>query len=224
MPLDDKKLPRHESYGILRIGRVQGSADLFGSPIRAHHFIQITITEGSQSHGLGRTWDHDGPLICEVAMSEVQFAEAITTLNCGIGVPCTLLEARDGERIKRYERCPPQTTEAKETREEFKRRVQTAMGDMEKVKAELMALGASLSGKKREQMEDRIDRFMRLFTDSAPFFMECFEENAAKVVATAKAEITAHAELTARNTGIAALKAGDIPMIEANGSGSGAST
>jgi hypothetical protein len=46
--------------------------------------------------------------------------------------------------------------------------------------------------------------------------MERFEENAEKVVATAKAEITAHAELEARRVGISALQQGiEVPMLEA---------
>lgn len=211
---DMTDIPRHESYGMLSLSRVQGSANLHGSPIKAQHFVTLTISEGSQRHGLGHTWNSDGPLIAEIALSAVQFAEAITTMNHGVGVPCTLRYARDGSKLKRYEDCPPQGSEAKRTREEFRQRVADAMADMTKVKNELMDLAKGLSAKRQGEMEGKIDTFMRMFTDSAPFFMEQFEENASKVIAVAKAEITAHADLTARNTGIQVLKSGDVPMLE----------
>lgn len=208
-------LPRHESYGLVRIARIQGSKNLFGSPIRPLNFIRLTITEGSQHQGLGSVREMDGPIIAEIDMSEMQFAELITTPNSGVGTPCTLAYAREGDRLKQYEEPPQQTSEAQLTREEFRRNVEERMATMKAVKRRIDTLmeEGSLAKSRRMEIGGEIDRLLQLFTSSAPFFMERFEENAERVVATAKAEITAHAELVLRNTGIQALGAGAVPML-----------
>jgi len=192
--------------------------NLHGSPIVPQHFMILEITEAQSYHGLGDTRYHPGQIIAEIAMSEMQFAELITTPNSGVGTPCTLRYAREGATVKQYEEPPPQESEASRTRDEFRRRVEERMATMKSVKRRIDKLmeEGSLAKKRREEIGGEIDMLLKLFTDSAPFFMERFEENAEKVVATAKAEITAHAELEAKRVGIAALKQGiEVPMLEA---------
>lgn len=210
-----KDLPRHESYGLAHISRVQGSMNLFGSPIRPHHFIVLRISEGEAHHGLGSTGHMDGRLIAEVAMSEVQFAELITTMNCGVGTPCTLLHTWDGQELKKHESPPQQQSEAQLTREEFRRRVEDRMASMKSVRRQIEKLlsEAKLAQSRRAEITSTIDRLLGLFTDSAPFFMERFEENAEKVIAHAKAEITAHADLVARSTGVQSLQSSSVPLL-----------
>lgn len=214
--LRHKDVPDHESYGLVQLSRCEGQVDLFGSPIRAHSFIALKISKGHLYHGLGSDRETDDHLITEVYMSEMQFAEAITTMNRGVGTPCTLRYVIEGDRLKELEFPPRQTSEASRTREEFRKEVEERMATMKSVKRRIDTLMAegSLAKSRRMEIGSEIDQLMNLFTDSAPFFMERFEENAEKVVATAKAEITAHADLTARNTGIAAIKAGDVPLLD----------
>lgn len=208
-------LPGHESYGLIQISRCQGTADLYGSPIRAHSFITLSIHEASERFNLGTEWKHEGKLIAEVWMTELQFAEAITHMNSSPGTPVTLAYARDGDSLKKYERPPRQTSAAARTRDEFNAEVKERMATMKSVKRridKLMEEGKVPKGRAAE-ITGEIDRLLSLFTDSAPFFMERFEENAMKVVATAKVEISAHADNVARLTGVKALQSGDVALL-----------
>ena len=211
---DYTEVPRHESYGLVRLSRTNGRMNLFGSPIVPNHFMTLVIEEGRQYHGLGTDREMGGPTIVEIAMSEMQFAELITTPNSGCGTPCTLVYAREGETVKRFQQPPAQVSEASRTREEFRKRVSDRMADMEAAKDRIEKLmeEGSLSSKRRKEISSEIESLMCLFTSSAPFFMERFEENAAKVVATAKAEISAHADLVSRQTGVGLLKS--VPALE----------
>jgi len=89
------------------------------------------------------------------------------------------------------------------TMKAVKRRIDTLMEE------------GSLAKSRRMEIGGEIDRLLQLFTSSAPFFMERFEENAEKVVATAKAW-TDDPVLEARRVGISALQQGiEVPMLEA---------
>jgi hypothetical protein len=206
----------HESYGMIGISRVQGHHRLFGSPIEPQHAIWLRISEGSVRHGLGREWYHDGDLIAEVAMSEVQFAQMITTPNMGSGIPCTLLYHRDGKGLKKCETPPKQQSEASKTRDEYTQEVASKIGTLKSVRRQVEKLidESGISGKRKEEIKSAIIGLTRLFEDSAPFLMKSFEENIEKVIAVAKVEISTHAEHVLRETGVQALKSGDVPLLE----------
>lgn len=84
----------HPSYGIIRIARSsvsgRGTA-LFGSSIMHNNVIRLTITPGVMERDANE--DRFFPKermkdrLIEVEMSYTQFAEAITSLNMGQGVP-----------------------------------------------------------------------------------------------------------------------------------------
>lgn len=217
--MDWKELPKHEANGIIRLARVQGRTDLFGCPVRVMGFMQLEISECELHHDRvsGDHYD-EGKHIATIWMSATQFAEMITTPNVGVGVPCTLRHYRDGEKLKECEPPPRQESEAARTRHSFREEVEQRLDAMRAAREEVAKVTESLSARKREAVLETIDRFMKLFTDSAPFMMERFEEHAEEVVGRAKGEISAFAEVVAQRTGIEALKAGAcVPALESGG-------
>lgn len=204
----DFQVPPHEADALLRIARVQGSMNLFGSPIRPLHFITLEVNQAERHQGLGHTRYYPGKLVLEIAMSEVQFAEAITTLNSGVGTPCTLRYSRSGEELTRFEEPPAQESSASLTREEFHRDMKAKLGDLKRAQEKVseMLVNAKVSDKRRAEIEDVLGKFMRLYEDSAPFMMKQFEANTEQSVAAAKAEIGAHADFVLRQAGINAFQ------------------
>ena len=97
--LPERKLSRimesvkttHPRWGIIGASRYTTSGEyLFGSSIKNHSGIAITI-----SHAI--KYDTDGhesllpeKTIAEVHLTEYQWGQLVSTLNCGFGVPCTL--------------------------------------------------------------------------------------------------------------------------------------
>lgn len=88
---------QHPSYRMLQLTRSSlggnGTA-LFGSSIMYNDVIRLTITNGymEQEDGQNRYYAKTGRrnYIVEVDMSYTQFAEVITSLNMGDGVPVTI--------------------------------------------------------------------------------------------------------------------------------------
>jgi len=100
--MDDKVTIEHESFAMLGITRssCSFSQNLFGSSIQHSHTIRLKIAPAKIDRMLNRDWFHANtkPYI-EVEMSYSQFAEAITSMNVGDGVPVTLRRL-DGKTIE----------------------------------------------------------------------------------------------------------------------------
>ena len=81
----------HPSFGMLSFSRAHGGhSNLFGSSIQHRDTIHMVLKEGTVSRDLNEDWYLGGPEIVEVEMSQSQFAELITSMNMGSGVPCTI--------------------------------------------------------------------------------------------------------------------------------------
>jgi len=68
---------------------------------------------------LNRDWFHKKKHLIEVEMSQTQFAEMITSLNVGDGVPCTIRYLPDKHRIED----PPDTSQRQIFENEFKQEI-----------------------------------------------------------------------------------------------------
>lgn len=88
---------QHPSYGMIRFARssIGGSGTaLFGSSIMHNNVIRLSISKGMMEREGNEDWFLAGTdindMIVEVEMSYTQFAEAITSLNIGEGIPVTI--------------------------------------------------------------------------------------------------------------------------------------
>lgn len=67
-----------------------GATGLYGSKISHQNYISMRVKSAYTSHQNGYDSHYGGELLLEVDMTSNQFAEAITSLNMGDGVPVTL--------------------------------------------------------------------------------------------------------------------------------------
>jgi len=81
---------KHPSQGLVRFSRVSGHAQLFDSKMHHQHFVTLTISSCDVNEDSYSRRFAERKQLFEVWMSEVQFARAITSLNCGSGTPCSL--------------------------------------------------------------------------------------------------------------------------------------
>ena len=83
---------KHESYGMLGFSRVTITppAGLFGSSIKHGNLIVLRIHQAERRRDYQRDWISAGERLIEVQMSASQFADAITSMNIGDGVPITI--------------------------------------------------------------------------------------------------------------------------------------
>lgn len=199
----------HESFGIVGFVRTTGNpGKLFGSPLENHnHYITLRIgrcklyRRDDQDHYYG---GHRGDII-EVSLSEGQFAQLITTMNQGNGVPCTLSYING----KRMEPPPVSRSESENIRTKFDERVRKFAKDLLKGAGEIRA---TMEEKKTLNREDRkrvtkfLDNVAVEINNNMGFFLEVFNESAERVVTAAKAEADAWLTAVIHRAGLKSLQ------------------
>jgi hypothetical protein len=200
---DESTKEKHPSFGMIQFSRVSGAGRLFGSPL-VQHFgtIRVRIAEGHRVHDHGNDYYRADDQIVEIELSAAQFAEAITCMNVGDGVPCTLVHIRG---IGRIDDVPDnEGTEMARTQNAFKKKlvgVVDAVKQRGKTIAELMKKDR-LSKDDRAKVNEIVDYVVREVAVNAPWWIEQFQEATDKVSSKAKAEIAAMFEHAIRQAGL----------------------
>ena len=214
---EDVQSETHPSYGMLQISRIHGyTGSLFGSSVQNHNSIRLSIHPGKVDRHLNQDrYDADSTALVEIEMSPAQFAEAITTLNCGPGVPCTIRYLNG----KTVEECPA-IHKREQIKNEFDgemRRLAERFKDGVSRVQELMKSGKPLSKAQREEVYWLVEKLHQDLNSNIPFIHDQFNEAMDKTVAEAKSEVDAFITHAVVSTGLAAL-AGEkpvrVPMLE----------
>lgn len=205
--IKDIEYEKHPAFGLASFSRVSGGHNVFfGSSVRSDHFITLTVMRASRRHDLGQDWigPADNLPIVEVGMTSTQFAELLTSMNVGHGVPCTLRYVNG----KRVEPIVEQKTEASRVKEHFK---QINRESVDKIKAERERIFQYLNKDKlskadRMAMKSLIDEVVAHAVSSNPFYLEQFEEATQKLATEAKAEVDAFITHAVIKTGLEHLR------------------
>jgi hypothetical protein len=187
------------SFGRLYGG---GGVRMFGSPIESPTTIRLTIRRAVVKRDLAQDWYHGRDELIEVRMSPAQFAELITNMNVGDGIPCTLVRV-GGER---QPECPQ-----RHVREEIVDEFKSGMADLAKRVAALSAAALDIVNNKdkktltnadRDAIRAALGQITRFLTDSGPFIHSQFDEAMDKTVNAAKAEVAAAITTIAHGLGL----------------------
>lgn len=221
--MDKEKEFHHESYGMLAFSRCQGSSGrLFGSALPKNNmFIQMRLKKGVRYHSLSHDRFMGKETIVEVSLSAVQFAELLTSMNMGDGVPCTIKYMADPvpHSFRELDEPPPMTTEAEEVELGFKEDLK----DLGELLASHVREANKILAKSTITKADR-DTLRRMFERSAmevrsnmPFVLRSFQESVKKMSAAAKAEVDAFMTHGLVSLGLSALAEGKElpPMLPA---------
>lgn len=197
---------KHPSYGLLKFSRTHGgNGNLFGSSIQHHEKIELTITPGSVERDLNNdSYMTEGRPIITVAMSPTQFAEAITSMNQGLGTPCTIL-SRDGERMPDCDF----TNKRQEFENEMQEHMDTLQEKLSKLteQAEDILINKKSVGKAdREAILRGIASLRQEIQANVPFVLEQFNEQMDKTVTEAKMEVDAYTHRKVQEFGLESLQ------------------
>src|SRR5271166_5947858 len=95
----------HPAMVAVQFSRVHGTPpqQFFGSSVKSSSWIRLTIQEAERGHQLGSDHisAHGGKYLLQLDLSPNQFAELLTTMNAGPGVPGTL-KYYNGKEIEDY--------------------------------------------------------------------------------------------------------------------------
>jgi len=205
----------HPSYGTVVFSRWQGSAHrLFASAMRVNSGVSLTVCRARVGYDLGREWIHgSGEELIRIDLTNTQFADLLTEMNQGAGVPCTI-RRYNGEGIED----PPADalTEHEKVAAELGGKAKEVGAHLNKMAAEIKVLLAkpNLGKKDREEIERKLDFFVQDVRSNLPWFITCVKEAAEKVVTQARHEIVAFTEGVLRRAGMEHLKK-DAPALVA---------
>lgn len=212
MPLGEKQ--EHESFGMLGFCRTTSSGEkpLFGSSIKHRDTIVMKVKTASIERSLNQDWYFGGRNIVEVEMSQTQFAEAITSMNCGDGVPVTIRYI-GGDKM---DDCP---FENKRTQfeDEFRKQMQELSSKLDSLvqqTTERLADKKPLNVKEREELAKQINRFKMEIGSNIPFVYSQFNEQMDKTVKEAKGEIDAFVLNKVTSLGLEKIE--ELKMLGAN--------
>lgn len=220
MSISDKEaVDQHPSYGIIRFSRHNGDPGrLFGSALqRQGSFVRMTVTEGECIHHLAYDRYHGKrDLLLEVDLSSAQFAELLTTMNHGDGVPCTL-RSLQGKRIP-----PPpadRRVETEKVRDSFRAGLSDLVQSMRQQRERLKDLLAkkTIGVADRAEICSMIERLHMEVESNVPFVLDQFEEAAERVITHAKAEVESFTTQAVMSAGLKALArddADELPQLQ----------
>lgn len=216
---EDETEEHHPSYGLVQISRVSGGGqNFFGTQIKPQHWLELRIQSGQKIITAGGeerfspTYGRREHFI-EVKMSANQFAELITTMNIGEGVPCTL-KYIGGEKV---EECPEQTqpidnavrTTIKKS-EEFGKRSSKEIEDV----CEILNSGKAINKNERARIIDLLKFERNSIHRDIIFYKNQICEVGDKLKTEFKTEIDAHLTGIATKLGFDEIRKGNgmVPM------------
>ena len=184
---------KHPSFANLYIGRSQcsGQKALFGSSIKHHDTITLKIFPAfiDRDLNMDRYFPEARPYI-EIEMSQSQFAQAITSLNMGAGVPVTLRRLHD----QYIEPCPfvdkreQFNNEFREDMNALTRKITEATKHVEKLIEEKRTFNKA----DKDQILSALKSVTSQLASHYPYMYSMFNEQMDKTVTEAKAEIESH--------------------------------
>lgn len=202
----------HPAYGQIQANRVTGTTTLYGSDFYHQHFVTITIRTSTLHRGLSHDSHFAGKELIEVALSEAQWATFVSSMNAGMGVPCTLEhvggDTRPSIPLRRVEDV---------ARQEVRDKLKGVASDLAEAIADIEGeLGQSVSKVKREAILARMRAAQRKVGDSLPFAAKAFEKHMEGTVEKAKIEVAAYMGAAIQRAGLEAL--GATPLLLESGS------
>jgi hypothetical protein len=189
--MDDEKITKHESYGCISMStNFGGDKSLFGSSIPHSEYISIRINEAEDHRYLNQNTHVPKRELIEINMSKTQFAEFITSMGKGTGVPCTITRVNGEKR----EPCPF-TPKAEVHRQEFEAHLDDIKKEMDEAIAKTHELFAkkTLNKSDKESLLRALEHLRTQVISNSGYQVQMFNEQMDKTLFEAKAELEAFA-------------------------------
>lgn len=189
MSRDEEIREQHESFGMIGAHRISGGdGKLFGSSIKHFNGIRIAIKRAEKIRDLNEDRFYGKEELIEVELSPSQFAQFITSMNIGDGVPCTLRRVAG----KRMEPCP-EVNERETFEREFRDKVAGVTTRMSEIITEVEELFEKKTINKGDRAEvlGKLAMLLQEVRSNMPFVQSQFNEAMDKTVREAKGEVEA---------------------------------
>lgn len=197
---------KQEYMGTITVHRCSGQVDLFASDVSHQNFIEVAINHASIERNLSTNWIHGSDEIVSVRMSEIQWAQFVSSFNQGSGTPVTIAHINR----RRITPPPPPTPESDKFKEELKK---TAMDSLHALQEAITKLTESALPKAKPMTKadmhavlDNLKMAQQEFVSNIPFVEEQFREHVEGKLSEAKCEFEGYIGNRLREMGLEAAQ------------------
>jgi hypothetical protein len=197
---------RHPAFGLISASRVSSSpgASLFDSEIQHQHYVTVRISTCVRKRDLNRDWLFgDRAPFVEVAMSEAQWAQFVSSMNAGQGTACTIQRREDGD-VPGVPYAP-----------RLEKSMDEVHGAADKALEQIRAAFAAYQERKTVGNLRSLESAIRNAPSNMRFAAKSLTEHAENVVQKARADIEAMVVNKAQQLGVEAGDLGGVAQIAA---------
>ena len=210
-----KKSETNPAYGMLAFHRVSGGdPNLFGSSVKHNQKIMLTLKEGRVQRELSTDWYSGIKTLFEVEMSYTQFAELISAMNVGDGIPVTIRYTSEKGNIKGIEIVNKRTQFLDEFKEQNDTSAEMAKDLIQKV-SDIFSEKRNIKAAEREEILSILRKLYNNVNSHNTFMLNQFNESMENISTEAKGEVEAFVQNKINSIALATLKEHDIVSIEA---------
>ena len=201
-----KDYETHESWGMIGASHCScNSREFFQSDVPCHNIISITVKQAQKHRNLSRDWVMGEKTICEVHLTPMQWAEMLTNMNCGDGVPCTIRYTENKGLIDFKQ----EQYKLDLVLEEINSTVDSGLSALNELQGNLQQLLADkkISRKAYEELTDNLRKAVNCLDGSSiDYLKRSAKEEVEKMTVEAKANICSFVDYKVRTTGLQELK------------------
>lgn len=187
--IDGAVINNHPSYGSITVSRSSSSeaATLYGSSVKHRNTIRLTVHHSEQHRLLSGDWYSPTDRIVEVEMSQNQWAELVSSIGLGAGVPCTIRWLNG--RVE----TPPSCSKIEQFKEEFQEKMERAIADADAAieKAECLLDKKSFTKADKTELLNLMRTIQQSVKRNAPFVYDQFTKQMEKTSTEVKGELEA---------------------------------
>lgn len=208
---DIESRERHPAFGMAVFSRASiggargGKYRLFGSSIDSLNVIELTISTAEVYHRLGSDHFMGDKEVIRVEMTEHQFAQLLTTMNQGDGVPVTIRHIQG----KRTPPLPEMKVEAAKITDKFRDDIAKWKKQLETTTVEIEAIlskKGALNQEEKKRVNELTSSLVTEIQSHTTFLLDQFDESVTGVIGQAKAEVEGFINAAVQRTGLQALK------------------
>lgn len=201
------KVIKHGSFGAVTLTKVHGNSGfMLGSEIESPTYIELKISRSELIRNnsgivpMERVFPEEN--IVTVKMTNAQFAELITTINNGSGVPCTI------DTINNTKVAQISPGEMESTLSYSKSRYMEYVDNIRKciltnnAKLKKILSKPNISEKDKKEMLELNRMIVQNFNSNMPFVLKCFRKNVEKIEIKTKEEIESFIDISLKKNGL----------------------
>ena len=201
-----KNSEKNPAYGMLAFHRVTGGdPNLFGSSVSHNQKIMLTLKEGSISRELNNDWYSGHKTLFEVEMSYTQFAELISAMNVGDGIPVTIRYTSEKGRIDGIDIVDKRAQFLDEFKDKNLESSKTAKELIEKV-SNIFAEKRPIKAAERKEILTMLNSLYNDINSHNDFMLNQFNESIEHISTEAKGEVEAFVENKMTSIALAAIR------------------